>query len=448
MKQTAQLATLLEGQQKVIETIAIGGCLKGVLSSICEQIESIIDSPHAKSSILLLEGDQLRHGAAPNLPEAYCALIDGLLIGPGIGSCGTAAFTGKQVIVSDIRTDPLWANFRELAESHELRSCWSTPILSSEQEVLGTFAIYYSRAESPDKFHLDLIEYFTHLSGIAIEKERSELAKRLAQEKELSALAAKSEFLGNISHELRTPMNGILGMLELLTGSPLNEEQQEVIDTISSCGEDLMSTINNLLDMSQVGSGKFDLEPSRFDLHESVKEVVERHTQLLHAQEMSIEIHIDEHLPRSMCGDIARIKQILGNHLSNAIKFADGGGQVRIDIDGAQTANGQHSVSFRVTDNGIGISEEDQTKLFRAFGQADTSLTRSFGGAGLGLAISSNLTRLMGGSIDLQSELGVGTAIRFTLPLAPSAQDPEGANNPSQGAAPVWFLGHRRGAGR
>lgn len=164
---------------------------------------------------------------------------------------------------------------------------------------------------------------------------------------------------------------------------------------------------------------------------------MERNTQLLHAQQRSIEIYIDENLPRFMYGDMVRIKQILGHHLSNAIKFTDAGGQVHIDIDGTQTEDGQYSVTFSVTDKGIGISEEDQTKLFRAFGQGDTSSTRRFGGAGLGLAISSNLTQLMGGSIELQSEVGVGTVIRFTLPLAASEEAAESANAHRHGAAPA-----------
>jgi len=137
-----QLSLLLDAQQLVIEKIALGAGLEECLTCICEQIESVIGSTDAKSSILLLKGNQLRHGAAPSLPQKYCEAIDGVIIGPSVGSCGTAAFTGKQVIVSDIEHDPFWSEFTSTALEYDLRACWSTPIMSSRKKVLGTFAIY------------------------------------------------------------------------------------------------------------------------------------------------------------------------------------------------------------------------------------------------------------------------------------------------------------------
>lgn len=167
-----QLAATLEAQQEVITQVALAKPLTGCLDSICNRIESILDDPLARSSILLLDGDQLRHGAAPHLPKAYCDAIDGVVIGPSVGSCGTAVFTRQQVIVSDIEADPLWANFAPVALAHDLRACWSTPIFSSRNEVLGSFAIYYKEPKEPDSFHLELIKRFTMLSGLAIEKDQ------------------------------------------------------------------------------------------------------------------------------------------------------------------------------------------------------------------------------------------------------------------------------------
>ncbi len=169
---------LLEAQQQVIEKIALGHSLPECLEKICLLIESILDEPGARSSILLLEGYRLRTGAAPNLPEPYCQAIDGVMIGPKVGSCGTAAFTKKQVIVENIGTDPLWEDYKEIALSNNLHACWSNPIMSSSGEVLGSFAIYYTSPKYPEKHHLDLIARFTHLSGLAIEKSR--LSKREA----------------------------------------------------------------------------------------------------------------------------------------------------------------------------------------------------------------------------------------------------------------------------
>jgi len=173
-----QLSLLLDAQQLVIEKIALGAGLEECLTCICEQIESVIGSTDAKSSILLLKGNQLRHGAAPSLPQKYCEAIDGVIIGPSVGSCGTAAFTGKQVIVSDIEHDPFWSEFTSTALEYDLRACWSTPIMSSRKKVLGTFAIYYSQVKKPTDFHLSIISLFTHLSSFAIEKQQNEAVLR------------------------------------------------------------------------------------------------------------------------------------------------------------------------------------------------------------------------------------------------------------------------------
>lgn len=168
----AKISALLEAQQKVISMIALGSSLPSCLDAVCHFIEVILADPSAKTSILLLEGDQLYHGAAPSLPEAYCEAIDGVAIGTNVGSCGTAAKTKKQVIVSDIEHDLLWADFKDLALASGLRACWSTPIFSSSNEVLGTFAIYYSQPTNPDRFDFDLIDHFTNLSSMAIEQNR------------------------------------------------------------------------------------------------------------------------------------------------------------------------------------------------------------------------------------------------------------------------------------
>jgi len=177
----AQHSALFAAQQQIIEQIALGVDIHLCLHNICEQIEAIIDSKNAKSSILTLEGNQLRHGAAPKLPPEYCQAIDGVTIGDNVGSCGTAVYTEQQVIVSNIATSPLWANYKTIALAHGLQACWSTPIFSSDNKVLGSFAVYYTHPNAPTALDLKLIERFTHLSGLAIEKARS-----VAREKALS----------------------------------------------------------------------------------------------------------------------------------------------------------------------------------------------------------------------------------------------------------------------
>jgi len=172
------LAKVLEAQQCIIEKIALSSDLNGCLITICRQIERILEGSGAKASILLLHGDRVRQGAAPSLPPLYCAAIENARIGPLAGSCGTAIYRRQQVIVTDIENDPLWADYRALALPHGLRACWSTPIMSSTGAALGAFGVYYDHVARPREFHLELIDRFTHLTSLAIEKDMASRRER------------------------------------------------------------------------------------------------------------------------------------------------------------------------------------------------------------------------------------------------------------------------------
>jgi len=173
-KGTWEPGDVLEGQSLVLELIARGESLHQVLDTLLRVIQ--LQCSGMLASILLLDPDgmHVRHGAAPNLPEEYVRAVDGLAIGPQAGSCGTAAFTRKAVVVGDIASDPLWNDYRAIALKHDLRACWSTPIFDSERRVLGTFAMYFRAPGLPDESHLRLIEISTHIAAIAITKHRAE----------------------------------------------------------------------------------------------------------------------------------------------------------------------------------------------------------------------------------------------------------------------------------
>ncbi len=171
---------LLAGEKRILEMIAKGDSLPAIFDALCQLVEAQL--PDVISSVLLLEGDRLRHGGAPSLPNSYNEAINGLVIGPSEGSCGTAAYRAEPVIVSNIATDPLWAKYRDLALSHSLRACWSTPILSSEKKVLGTFAMYYREPRSPTSQDFGLVELATHLVRIAVERDRAEQALRTSEQ--------------------------------------------------------------------------------------------------------------------------------------------------------------------------------------------------------------------------------------------------------------------------
>jgi diguanylate cyclase (GGDEF)-like protein len=193
---------LLVGEKRLLEMIARGEPLSDVLDVLARLIES--QSKGSLCSVLLLDGDRktLRHGAAPSLPRAYTDAIDGAVIGPSVGSCGTAAYTGKPVVVSDVDSDPLWKDYRGLASQHGLRACWSIPIFSTKRTVLGTTAVYYRATRTPDNLELDLIERLAHLAGIAIERKRSdEILMHTALHDPLTNLPNRVLFVDRLQHE-------------------------------------------------------------------------------------------------------------------------------------------------------------------------------------------------------------------------------------------------------
>lgn len=165
----AKTETLFDEERRILEMVATGDALPLILDALCRLVEESANGVLA--SILLVDGDRLRHGGAPGLPKAYTDAIDGGLIGPRAGSCGTAAYRGEQVVVSDIASDPLWVDYRAIALPYALRACWSTPIMSSEGRVIGTFAMYYREPRSPSRRDQEVIAKITHLAGVAIERE-------------------------------------------------------------------------------------------------------------------------------------------------------------------------------------------------------------------------------------------------------------------------------------
>jgi PAS domain S-box-containing protein len=191
---------LLAGEKRFLEMVARGDSLADILDKLCRIVEKQASSVLA--SILLLDGNRLRHGGAPSLPKEYTDAIDGAVIGPSVGSCGTAAYTGKQVIVEDIATDPLWADYRDAALPHSLRACWSTPIFSSQGKVIATFAMYYREPRSPSLRDQQIIEQITHLAGIAIERKLTQ--DRLTQSERNLAEAQRLSHTGSFVWDITT----------------------------------------------------------------------------------------------------------------------------------------------------------------------------------------------------------------------------------------------------
>ncbi len=245
----------------------------------------------------------------------------------------------------------------------------------------------------------------------------------LSAEKAEAANEAKSHFLANMSHEIRTPMNGILGLLHLLNATPLNNIQKDYVEKIVISAQNLTRIINDILDFSKIEAGKLEMEKQPFLLQGIGRDVVDLYGHACTEKGLVLDISCGENSKVYVLGDALRLKQVIFNLISNAIKFTSAGGKVLFEVDNTIYKNEELHCSFSVSDTGIGLSKAQTEKLFSAFTQADATVTRKYGGTGLGLVISKRIIKTMGGDIWVDSELGKGTTFFFTVkfPLATEA---------------------------
>lgn len=239
---------------------------------------------------------------------------------------------------------------------------------------------------------------------------------RELKEKESESNRARNEFTANVTHELRTPVNGIKGHVMELAEETTDPDQKKTLDIVLNCCDNMLTIINDILDFAKLESGKFVIDEKPFDFYEMMDRVIATHGAAVNKKELHMSVDIDEKIPRKLIGDELRLTQILNNLLSNAIKFTMVG-YVNVAVGMTKRVNDEVELFFMVRDSGIGISQKEQDRLFQSFSQVDASITRRFGGTGLGLAITKQLVELMHGDIHVESEKGKGSAFSFSVKL-------------------------------
>ena len=273
---------------------------------------------------------------------------------------------------------------------------------------------------SSDTAHIENIELDTHEGTKEAYKFLQELVDTAKEDKltALQANEAKSLFLANMSHEIRTPLNGIVGFTEILRSTDLDSEQREFLSIIDKSSENLLSIINNILDLSKIESNKIEIENIVFDAAEEFESAIETYAVGAAEKNIDLNFYMDPTISNKLKGDPTKIKEVLINLLSNAIKFTSYGGTINLDIQKVQGEDDLNPrIKFSIQDNGIGMTQDQQSRIFDAFSQADVSVTRKYGGTGLGLTISSQFVQLMGGQLELESAKDHGATFYFSLLL-------------------------------
>ena len=409
---------LLAGEKRLLEMIARGESRALILDALCRLVEGLVSG--SLSSILLLDSDAgcLRHGAAPSLPTPYTEAIDGIVIGPSVGSCGTAAYRAEPVIVSDIATDPLWADYRELALAHGLRACWSTPILSSDGRVLGTFAIYYREPRRPTPEDHNVIEQITHLASIAVERDEAQAELRASEDAlrqaqadlaHVSRVTTLGEMAASIAHEVDQPLSGVVinanACLRFLSGaSPNLDEVRDGLQAIARDGRRASDVTARIRALAR----RTPSEKEPLDINQIVREVVVLAEGEARRTRARVRTDLAGNLPRVL-GDPVQLQQVVLNLLLNGLEAMHGlAGHSRELVIGTQPEASDH-VRVAVHDSGSGIDPQLANRIFEAF------YTTKRDGIGMGLSISRSIVEQHGGRLWAVPNDGPGTTFYFTV---------------------------------
>lgn len=393
---------------KILASLVTGKPFQEILDGLTQKVEKY--SEGALSSILILDRSKkfLRYGSAPNLPAEYIKKTNRVSLGPKEGSCGTAAFQKRTIVVEDISLDPLWEKYKETPLSYGLRACWSTPILDSEGNVLGTFAVYYTQPCKPSPADIELIKTSAIFAALAIHNHnvKNEL-KNYAEELERSNNDLK-DFAHIASHDLQEPLRKISIFSDRLQESKaqLSEQHQDYLSRMGSAAHRMQAFIDDLLELSQVSSKEQPFK--KVDLAKISREVIEDlEARLIKTQG---KVHLGT-LP-SLDADPFQMRQLLQNLIENALKYHKPGTPPVVHLNCQSNQNGSWEIS--VQDNGIGLDEKFSERIFvpleRLHGRS------AYEGTGIGLAICKKIVARHEGQISVKSQLGEGSTFTITLP--------------------------------
>ena len=399
------------GQGQVLEMIAQGATLSDVLASLVTLIEAQSEGMICSVLQLSEDGKHIRHGAAPHLPEIYVQAVNGAPIGPKNGSCGTAMYRGQPVIVTDMLTDPLWEDYRELAKLSGLRACWSTPIFTGQGKVLGSFAMYYREPQAPTGSEARLTEVATHIAGIAIEHERSqnELQHTRSELAHVARVTTMGELAASIAHEVNQPLGAIVGNADICLGWLQKTEVDlkqvaEALEDIASDGHRASQIISRIRSLVK----KHVPEKSPQNLSEIAREVIGLVRHEAQGKHVTIHSQLGESLP-AVEADRVQLQQVLLNLVMNGIEAMH-----ETDVNQRQltvrTTVSNGSVVAAVSDSGMGIQPERVEQLFKPFH------TTKPAGMGMGLAISRSIVESFGGKLWAEAKPGGGAIFSFSLP--------------------------------
>ncbi len=405
---------LRDGESHILEMIARDARLEAILDSLVRVVEAQFAG--LLCSVLLLDedGQHVRHGAAPSLPEPYSKAIDGLCIGPNAGSCGTAMYRRELVVVTDILQDPLWEPYRSVAEPYGFRACWSTPILAHSGKVLGSFAMYYREPRSPSLPETHALKMATHLAGIAIERklareERERLRQAQADLAHINRVTTMGELTASLAHEVNQPIAAAVTSANscihwLADDTPNVDKARAAAMRIAKDGTRAAEIISRIRLLFQKGTPQWQL----VDVNEIIGEMIVLLRGEATRYSISVQTELAADLPQVM-GDRVQLQQVMMNLMTNSIDAMEAVDGARELVIKSQRAN-HEQLLVSISDTGVGLPPQQGDQIFDAF------FTTKPHGTGMGLRICRSIVESHGGRLWFMANSGRGATFQFTVP--------------------------------